>query len=101
MLNRTNKTFFVNKQYKKKKYYAASGNLLTSMDVMCSKSEVGKLYGPTALIWNKNTTRKTLKHSGPLTKTNQLIDWKIFRKPIKTPHKKTKPKEKDHHTTPY
>jgi|GEM_PF-5276644 len=50
---------------------------------MRSKGKVGKLYGSTTLIWNKNTTRKTLKPSDPLTKANQLIDWEIFRKPIK------------------
>jgi hypothetical protein len=35
---------------------AASENLLTIMDIMCSKDKVGKLYGPTTLIWSKNTT---------------------------------------------
>ncbi|MDR0372342.1 MAG: hypothetical protein LBI79_02080 [Nitrososphaerota archaeon] len=50
-------------------------------------------HGPVAPIWNKNTTRKTLKTSDPLTKANQLIDWEIFRQHIETAIRKNQTKD--------
>ena len=50
---------------------------------MCSTGKQGKLYGSTHLFGTKTQLEKLSNIGDPLTKANQLIDWEIFRKPIK------------------